>query len=143
MSSIEQAGSGLGQRVLGAVERIGNRLPDPTLLFIALLVLVWVLSWLLSFVDWGLTDPRNGEPLQVVNQLSGDAMVLFFSSMVKTFAHFHPIGVVLVAMLGIGVAEHTGFINSALRAMMNVTGRWLLTAGFLLGFSADAAQPNP
>ena len=117
MSSIEQAGSGLGQRVLGAVERIGNRLPDPTLLFIALLVLVWVLSWLLSFVDWGLTDPRNGEPLQVVNQLSGDAMVLFFSSMVKTFAHFHPIGVVLVAMLGIGVAEHTGFINSALRAV--------------------------
>lgn len=122
----------LGQRMLSNVERIGNKLPDPTLLFIALLFGVWVLSWLLSYVDWGLADPRNGEPLQVVNQLSGESMVLFFSSMVKTFAHFHPIGVVLVAMLGIGVAEHTGFINSALRAMLGLTARWLLTPMLIL-----------
>mgnify|MGYP001827813166 CR=1 FL=1 len=143
MSSIEQARPGFGQRVLATVERIGNRLPDPTLLFIALLVLVWVLSWLLSYLDWGLRDPRNGEPLEIVNQLSGDAMVLFFSSMVKTFAHFHPIGVVLVAMLGIGVAEHTGFINAALRAMLNLTARWLLTpmlimVGIVSHTAADA-----
>ena len=52
--------------------------------------------------------------------------------MVKTFAHFHPIGVVLVAMLGIGVAEHTGFINSGLRAMLGVTARWLLTPMLIL-----------
>ncbi len=68
----------------------------------------------------------------VVNQLSGESMVLFFSSMVTTFAHFHPIGVVLVAMLGIGVADHTGFINTALRAMMTVTARWLLTPMIIL-----------
>ena len=116
---------GFGPRALAAVERIGNRLPDPAVLFIALLFLVWFLSWGLSYVDWGLIDPRTGSPLIVKNQLSGDALVLFFSSMVTTFAHFHPIGVVLVAMLGIGVAEHTGFINSALRAMLSVTARWL------------------
>ncbi|MEP1593401.1 MAG: AbgT family transporter, partial [Halieaceae bacterium] len=62
----------------------------------------------------------------------GTAITTFFASMVKTFAHFHPIGVVLVAMLGIGVAEHTGFINTALRAMMNVTARWLLTPMVIL-----------
>ncbi|NQX89306.1 MAG: AbgT family transporter, partial [Halioglobus sp.] len=117
---------GLGPRVLAAIERIGNRLPDPVVLFIALLCLVWILSWLLSYVNWGLTDPRTATPLRVSNQLSGDALVIFLSSMVTTFAHFHPIGVVLVAMLGIGVAEHTGFINSALRAMLSVTARWLL-----------------
>ncbi|TGD73676.1 AbgT family transporter [Mangrovimicrobium sediminis] len=115
------------QRMLAAVERIGNRLPDPAVLFIALLGIVWVLSWLLSYVAWDLTDPRNGEPLRVVNQLSGAALVQFCTDMVKTFAHFHPIGVVLVAMLGIGVAEHTGFINAALRAMLAATARWLLT----------------
>ncbi len=132
MSNAGETESGLTRRALATVERIGNKLPDPTLLFIALLLAVWVLSWLLAYVDWNVTDPRTGEPLQVINQLSGEAMVLFLSSMVKTFAHFHPIGVVLVAMLGIGVAEHTGFINSALRAMLGVTARWLLTPMIIL-----------
>ena len=121
-----------GERALAAVERLGNRLPDPALLFIALLLVVWVVSWALSGVDFNTVDPRTGKDLQVVNQLSGTSMTAFMSVMVKNFAHFHPIGVVLVAMLGIGVAEHTGFINTALRAMMNVTGRWLLTPMIIL-----------
>lgn len=132
MNDTTNNNDGLGQRTLAAIERIGNRLPDPAVLFIALLLGVWVLSWCLSWIDFNLTDPRNGEPLQIVNLLSGTAMTEFFSSMVKTFAHFHPIGVVLVAMLGIGVAEHTGFINTALRAMMSVTARWLLTPMVIL-----------
>jgi len=52
--------------------------------------------------------------------------------MVTNFTHFHPVGVVLVAMLGIGVAEHTGFISAGLRAMMAVTARWLLTPMVIL-----------
>ena len=127
-----QIHTSFSQRVLATVERMGNRLPDPALLFVALLFIVWISSWLLSYVNFELIDPRNGESLEVVNQLSGTAITTFFASMVKTFAHFHPIGVVLVAMLGIGVAEHTGFINTALRAMMNVTARWLLTPMVIL-----------
>ncbi|AQA17164.1 aminobenzoyl-glutamate transporter [Halioglobus japonicus] len=119
-------------RILGAIERIGNRLPDPTMLFVGLLFITWLLSWGLSYIDFGLTDPRSGEPLRIVNQLAPTSLTAFFSSMVATFAHFHPIGVVLVAMLGIGVAEHTGFINSALRAMMSVTGKALLTPMIIL-----------
>jgi aminobenzoyl-glutamate transport protein len=114
------------------VERVGNRLPDPAVLFIALLAMVWILSWLLSYFDYGVADPRSGEPLVIVNQLSGAAMAAFFSALVTNFSHFHPIGVVLVAMLGIGVAEHTGFINTGLRAMMSVTAKWLLTPMIIL-----------
>ena len=113
------------QRLLASIERVGNTLPDPAVLFIALLFITWALSLFFSLFDYDLIDPRNGEPLVVVNQLSAGAMTEFLSAMVKTFAHFHPIGVVLVAMLGIGVAEHTGFINSTLRAMLGVTARWL------------------
>ncbi|GAB5453251.1 MAG: AbgT family transporter [Halioglobus sp.] len=131
MQEIDRS-AGFAPRALAAVERIGNRLPDPALLFVGLLFLVWILSWALSYVQWDVIDPRSGLPLSVNNQLSGTALVLFFSSMVKTFAHFHPIGVVLVAMLGIGVAEHTGFISSALRALLSVTARWLLTPMLIL-----------
>lgn len=115
------------ERMLVAVERIGNKLPDPTMLFIALLFIVWALSWLFSLMTFDVIDPRSGESLVVINQLSGTALTAFFSALVTNFTHFHPVGVVLVAMLGIGVAEHTGFINAALRAMMAVTARWLLT----------------
>ena len=120
------------QRILAFIERTGNRLPDPAILFIALLVIVWIASLALSFVSWDVLDPRTGAPLKVVNQLSGSSMAAFMSTVVKNFAHFHPIGVVLVAMLGIGVAEYTGFINSALRAMLRVTARWLLTPMIIL-----------
>jgi len=120
------------QNALAAVERVGNRLPDPAVLFIALLFIVWFLSWALSGIDFGLTDPRNGQPLMVVNQLSGQSFTGFLTVMVTNFTHFHPVGVVLVAMLGIGVAEHTGFINAGLRAMMAVTARWMLTPMVIL-----------
>ncbi len=131
------------ERILGAVERIGNRLPDPAMLFVGLLVIVWLLSALLSGIDFGLTDPRNGEALFVQNQLSGAALTAFMASMVGNFAHFHPVGVVLVAMLGIGVAEHTGFINAGLRALLAATAKGLLTpmliaVGILSHTAADA-----
>ncbi|MDH5434378.1 MAG: AbgT family transporter, partial [Gammaproteobacteria bacterium] len=117
----------LSYRMLSAVERVGNKLPDPAVLFIALLVVVWVLSWLFSYMTFDLIDPRTGQAVVVNNLLTGSAFAEFLSVMVTNFSHFHPVGVVLVAMLGIGVAEHTGFINAGLRALLSVTAKWLLT----------------
>ncbi len=122
----------LSMRFLAAVERVGNKLPDPAVLFIALLFITWVLSWLLSYFQFDLIDPRTGEMLVVNNLLSGAALTQFTSDMVTNFSHFHPVGVVLVAMLGIGVAEHTGFINSAIRSLLNVTPQALLTPMVIL-----------
>ncbi len=132
MSQAEANPDGWLQRTLAQVERVGNKLPDPAALFIALLFIVWLLSWLLAGMDFGVTDPRNGDALRIHNQLSDTALTTFFTKMVSNFAHFHPVGVVLVAMLGIGVAEHTGFINAALRALLSVTARWLLTPTLIL-----------
>ena len=128
----EMTKPGLTTRMLATVERVGNKLPDPAVLFIALLFIVWVLSWLLSYVTFDLIDPRSGEALVINNLLSGSAFTEFLSVMVTNFSHFHPVGVVLVAMLGIGVAEHTGFINSAIRSLLNVTPAKLLTPMVIL-----------
>jgi aminobenzoyl-glutamate transport protein len=113
--------------LLDRIERIGNRLPDPALLFLALVVVVWLLSALLSGVDYDHVDPRTGSPLVVQNLLTGAALTTFFSNLVSTFAGFQPLGVVLVAMLGIGVADHTGFIRAALRALLLRTSAKLLS----------------
>jgi aminobenzoyl-glutamate transport protein len=128
----EKTTPGLTTRMLATVERVGNKLPDPAVLFIALLFIVWVLSWVLSYVTFGVIDPRSNEPLVINNLLAPRAMTEFLSVMVTNFSHFHPVGVVLVAMLGIGVAEHTGFINSAIRSLLNVTPAKLLTPMVIL-----------
>jgi aminobenzoyl-glutamate transport protein len=118
---------GLVYRALDLVERLGNKLPDPAVLFLLLMVVVWAVSAALSGVPFAELDPRNGEPIRIVNLLDGAALTAFASKMVSTFVSFPPLGVVLVAMLGLGVAEHTGFISAALRTVLAITPRVLLT----------------
>ncbi len=131
MSEDVKAANGNGG-FLGAVERIGNKLPDPAVLFIALLFIVWVLSWLLSYLTFSYIDPRTQAPIVVANQLTGSAFAAFMTGFVTNFVTFGPIGTVLVAMLGIGVAEHSGFITTGIRALLNVTAKWLLTPMVIL-----------
>jgi aminobenzoyl-glutamate transport protein len=131
------------ERALDTVERIGNKLPDPALLFILLTALVALLSWRLSSVEFAAIDPRSGKPVTIVNMLSGVSLTGFMSAMVETFVKFHPLGVVLVAMLGIGVADATGFIKAGLRALLQVTTRTILTpmviaVGILSHVAVDA-----
>ncbi len=118
---------GLGSRLLDTIERVGNRLPDPAALFLLLMLAVWGLSWLLSGVQFEALHPSTGEPIRVVNLLAGESLTAFMANMVTVFLGFAPLGVVLVAMLGLGVAEHTGFINAGLRRMLSVTPKSLLT----------------
>ena len=130
-------------RALDAVERIGNKLPDPAMLFLGLMVLVWLVSWPLSSIAFDVVDPRSNQPLQVRNMLAGASLTGFMAHMVETFVRFPPLGVVLVAMLGLGVAEHTGFIGASLRAILAVTPRFLLTpvlvaVGILSHVAVDA-----
>ena len=131
------------ERALDAVERVGNRLPDPAMLFLLLLVAVWALSWALSGISFEVVDPRTKAPLVIRNMLAGAAQTQFYADMVRTFVNFHPLGVVLVAMLGIGVAEHTGFVNAGLRSLLAITSRRLLTpmliaVGILSHVAVDA-----
>lgn len=128
----EATGSSASQRgwvvrALDLVERIGNKLPDPAMLFLLLMAAVWLASWLLSDVSFSEIDPRDGQPIAIRNLLDAPSLTAFMAQMVRTFVNFPPVGVVLVAMLGLGVAEHTGFIGAGLRAALSVTPGKLLT----------------
>ena len=119
-------------RALDWIEVAGNKLPDPAVLFLILMIFTWVLSALLAPVEFSEINPRDGEPIRVINQLTGPALARFMSNMVATFTGFHPLGVVLVALLGVGVAEHTGFINAGLKWLLGFTPRSLLTPMLIL-----------
>jgi aminobenzoyl-glutamate transport protein len=130
-------------RLLDAVERLGNRLPDPAVLFVILLFVVWILSKLLAPVQFAEINPRTQDPIRVVDQLTGKSLTSFLSNMVATFTGFHPLGVVLVALLGVGVAERSGYINAVLKSLLQITPPQLLTpmivlVGILSHTAADA-----
>ncbi|MGL5163351.1 MAG: AbgT family transporter, partial [Plesiomonas shigelloides] len=114
-------------RFLNAVERAGNKLPDPAMMFLYALLLVWGVSALLSQVTFDLVNPVNGETVQVNNLLTGTALTSFLANMVTTFTSFAPLGIVLVAMLGVGVAEQSGYINTGLKKLLRVTPGHMLT----------------
>lgn len=120
------------QRSLDFIERNGNKLPDPAILFFILMVTIWVVSAFLSPISFSELDPRTGNPIQVQNMLTGTKLAEFLSNMVSVFIGFAPLGVVLVAMLGVGVAEHSGYINVALKKLLNITPKMLLTPMLIL-----------
>lgn len=130
--STTAAPSGALNRFLNGIERAGNKLPDPAMLFVFALLLVWLFSALLAPIAFTEIDPRNGKPIQVQSQMTGAALASFLSNMVTVFVNFPPLGIVLVALLGVGVAEHVGFLNAGLKAMLNLTPRALVTPMLIL-----------
>ncbi len=119
-------------RMLGHIEAVGNKLPDPSMLFLISLVIVWVLSALMAPMSFSDIDPRSGNPLVINNLLTGSAMATFLSSMVTIFTSFAPLGVVLVAMLGVGVADEAGYFNTSIKLLLRVTPAMLLTPAVVL-----------
>jgi aminobenzoyl-glutamate transport protein len=134
---------GVLNRILNFIEVVGNKLPDPAILFALLLAVVWATSWVMSGMLFTEIDPRSGQAIQIKNLLAPTALTEFMARMVNTFVTFPPLGVVLVAMLGLGVAEYTGFINASLRKILSVTPKVLLTpvliaVGVLSHIAVDA-----
>jgi aminobenzoyl-glutamate transport protein len=119
-------------RWLDAVERAGNRLPDPITLFVGMIALVMVASWLASAAGVSAVHPGTGEEVTPVNLFAGDQVQRILVEMPRTFATFPPLGLVLVVMLGIGVAEKSGLIETALRAMVRSVPPRSITASIVL-----------
>ncbi|HLR89806.1 MAG TPA: AbgT family transporter [Balneolaceae bacterium] len=119
-------------KFLNLIERSGNKLPDPAILFFFLMIFIWIISAVLSPLSFSEIDPRTGEQLIVYNQLTGDSLAAFLAGMIETFVLFAPLGIVLVAMLGVGVAEHSGWIDAGLKKLLNFTPATFLTPMLIL-----------
>ena len=148
----ELAGSAEGKLntgFLGWVERTGNRLPDPVFLFIYLLLVLVAISVVCSWLSVSALHPTklnaDGTPLLLtsVSLLAPENIQRLWVDMPKTFTHFHPLGYVLVVMLGAGVAERSGLFAAGIRQAVRRAPRALLTpvvalVAMLSNHAADA-----
>jgi aminobenzoyl-glutamate transport protein len=118
---------------LGMIERTGNRLPDPVFLFFYLILALTAVSVACALAGVSAIHPtqlaEDGNPLVIrsVSLLSAENIQRLWVDMPKTFTHFHPLGYVLVVMLGAGVAERSGLFSSAIRSAVRGAPKCLLT----------------
>ncbi len=148
MAKKDESQGGVFQRILDKVEIIGNKLPQPVTLFAILMGVVLLLSWIFSGVSvlrpgTGSDTGVEAEYIVVENLLTKEGIQRILTSLVEVFATFPPLGLVLVVMLGIGVAEHTGMISVALRVFVSKVPKYLITfsivvAGMVSSVAADA-----
>ena len=129
---------------IGAIERTGNRLPDPVFIFIWLIGILMGVSVVASLGGLSAIHPVTNEPVNAQSLLSAENLRNLLTDMPKTFTHFHPLGYTLVVMLGAGVAERTGFLGAAMRAGVADAPKLLLTPfvvgiGMIGNLAADAA----
>jgi len=120
-------------RALDAIERIGNRLPDPITLFAILAVLVVFVSWIASAAGVSAVHPATGDTISPVNLASAEGIRRMLTEAVRNFTAFPPLGLVIVVIIGIGVTERSGLVGAALRRLVSAVPRSLLTASLVFG----------
>ncbi len=131
-------------RMLDVIERLGNKLPDPITLFVIMAGLVLLLSWFLSLIGVSAIRPGTEEVIQVKNLLSREGLILILTKMVETFTGFAPLGLVIVTMIGIGLAEQTGLISAVMKKLVLAAPAKLIVpviilTGLVGNLAADAA----
>jgi aminobenzoyl-glutamate transport protein len=166
-------------KMLDGIERVGNKVPHPAIIFLLLIVFVIVLSAILSLLNVSVTqeiaeyepieaqvtyvggsiepvadvDPAElfeegnteirEETLGIENLLSVDGIRFIFTSFVQNFADFSVVAVILVAMIGVGVAEKAGMMAALIRKLVQIAPRRAITfiivfVGMLSSVASDA-----
>ncbi len=120
-------------RFLNMIEKGGNALPNPATLFALFAILVLVLSAFGELLGWMASHPATGEIIKVHNLLSNEGFRRIVLEMVENYTGFAPLGIVMVALLGIGIAESSGLIGAVIRLLVLKSPQKLLT--FVLVFS--------
>ena len=120
------------------------RMPHPATMFLVLTMFVVLLSWIFDIYGLSVTLPQTGEEIRVQSLLSPEGIRWLLRHIVTNFTGFAPLGMVIVAMFGIGVAQHSGFIDACIR--QGIRGKqekekiilWVIFLGLLSNVVGDA-----
>nr|WP_314088773.1 AbgT family transporter [uncultured Campylobacter sp.] len=133
--------------ILGFIEKFGNKLPNPTMLFVYLSVITILLSFVLERLGVGVSYQaiKDGQISQlsanVVNLLSADSIRTFVSSVLKNFTGFYPLGVVFAIILGIGVADKAGLLSALVKKIaLKSSKKWVTPIVIFLGVMSNVAS---
>ncbi len=145
MSAKEQSQQtgGIVDAILDRIERAGNRLPHPLILFFIMALMVIIISAIVSLAGVTVEHPTTGEVIEAFNLISVEGFQRILTEAVDNFTGFAPLGVVLVAMIGVGVADYGGLITALLKKVVMGTPEKYITsavvfAGIMSNLASDA-----
>lgn len=127
-------------RFLNIVEKVGNRLPDPSILFFLMCLGLAVLTWIISFFSITVKHPGSGDTIAIKSILSSDGLSMILNDAIKNFSEFPALGLVLAVMLGIGVSEKTGYFDKLMiQVVHKAPKKIIIPAIILVGILGNAA----
>ncbi|WP_340391598.1 AbgT family transporter [Macrococcoides caseolyticum] len=135
---------GFINRSLDIIEKSGNKLPDPVVIFISLCLIILFASFVTGKMGVSAKNPADGKVIEAVNLLTPEGIAKIISEAVNNFAAFPPLGLVLVVMIGVGVAEKTGYFETLMKYTIEKTPRkiivpMIILVGILGNAAGDAA----
>ncbi|GHU61670.1 aminobenzoyl-glutamate transporter [Clostridia bacterium] len=113
--NLKPKNANLLDRILNAIEKTGNKMPDSITLFLLLSFFLLILSAIGSVFHWNAIHPGTGETMTVLNLFSKEGFRMIWGKAISNFTSFPPFGMVLVAVIGSSVAEKSGFLTSLMR----------------------------
>lgn len=151
MSKVKAKSPGAMQKILDVVERVGNKVPHPAIIFLGLIALVLVIAHILVMTGASVTYPMINATTHEVEEVTTSARSLLniegirfmYTSLIPNFMGFTAVGLMIVAMVGAGVAEESGLVKALIRKLVIVSPPKALTyilvfAGILSSVAADA-----
>lgn len=135
---------GFIDKSLDIIEKSGNKLPDPVVIFISLCLIILFSSFVTGKMGVSAKNPADGKVIEAVNLLTPEGIAKIISESVNNFATFPPLGLVLVVMIGVGVAEKTGYFETLMKYTIEKTPRkiivpMIILVGILGNAAGDAA----
>lgn len=115
----------------GKLESLGNRLPNPAILFLYLIGILAVISAILSVMPFNVPHPLTNQPIVVQNLLSQSGLHWILTSMIKNYIDFPPLGMIMVLTLGIGIAEKVGLLDCAIKSSIHYIPKRYVTAAIV------------
>ncbi len=146
-----QPNDGLMKRMLDVIEKVGNKVPHPVIIFLTLIVIVIILSHVLYAGGVSVTqqvintdtDTLENTTLTARSLLTTDGLRFIYTSVIPNFMGFTAVGLIIVAMIGVGVAEESGLVKALIRKLVAVSPSWsiayiLIFVGIVSSIAADA-----
>lgn len=140
-TKVEKKDENKFSKFLSIIEKVGNKLPHPFILFFYLTVVLVILSWILSLFKAAVIHPNTQEIVAVKSILSSEGIQFILSDTLKNFTGFAPLGLVLTIMLGIGLAEKVGLLEMLMkRAILSTPKKIITFAVFFIGILGNVAS---
>lgn len=139
------------KKVLDVVEKAGNKVPHPAMIFVFLIIVVVILSHVLHLAGVSVmqesidpvADTLLSNTVAARSLLNTEGIRFIYTSVIPNFMSFTAVGLIIVAMIGVGVAEESGLIKALIRKLVAISPSWaiayiLVFVGIMSSIAADA-----